>query len=107
MFMTGRPPAFDGGGMLQRISPISSPSAGFRITAASVSFVAMGRCPSVPLLYAAVSLGNRFIDIFDQEPDARRHMDHDRVAGPHVGFSAVPTHSGSPNAHFNISSKGA
>ncbi len=36
---------------------------------------------SDPLLYAAISLGNRCIDIFDQEPDARRHMDHDRVAG--------------------------
>ncbi|GLR89826.1 hypothetical protein [Bradyrhizobium iriomotense] len=24
-----------------------------------------------------------------------------------MGFSAVPTHSGSPNAHFNVSSKAA
>jgi hypothetical protein len=39
---------------------------------------------SDPLGHAAISLGNRCIDIFDQEPDARRHVDHDRVAGARV-----------------------
>ncbi|WP_247542918.1 hypothetical protein, partial [Bradyrhizobium sp. 146] len=39
---------------------------------------------SDPLAYAAISLGNGRIDIFDHEPDARRHMDRDGLASARI-----------------------